>query len=190
MFKEDFQNLIKKYSPDYNYAFIDAQNLYLSIKNIGWGLDYKKLRIYLKEKYRVEKAFMFIGYIKKNERLYQRLKQAGYILIFKKAVKKRDGTIKGNVDAELVVEAAGRRFFEYKKAILITGDGDFACLIEYLKGWKKFGRLLVPNQKKYSSLLKESAFGQIDYISLKKNKLMAREIKNAPRGKFYSGDKP
>jgi len=34
-----------------NYAFIDSQNLNLSIREQGWVLDFKKFRIYLKDKY-------------------------------------------------------------------------------------------------------------------------------------------
>jgi len=32
-----------------NYAFIDGQNLNLGIRELGWKLDFKKLRIYLRE---------------------------------------------------------------------------------------------------------------------------------------------
>src|SRR3989344_9542605 len=39
-----------------NYAFIDGQNLYLAIKKLGWKLDYKKFRVYLKEKLKVVMA--------------------------------------------------------------------------------------------------------------------------------------
>ena len=42
-----------------NYAFIDSQNLNLGIQLLGWKLDYKKFRIYLKEKYNVTKAYIF-----------------------------------------------------------------------------------------------------------------------------------
>lgn len=45
-----------------NFAFIDAQNLNLGVKSLGWRLDYKRFRIYLKEKYQVSAAYFFIGY--------------------------------------------------------------------------------------------------------------------------------
>ncbi len=50
-----------------NYAFIDSQNLNLSILSLGWKLDFARFRVYLNEKYGVEKAFLFIGYIKNLE---------------------------------------------------------------------------------------------------------------------------
>ena len=53
-----------------NYAFIDSQNLNLSIRSLGWKLDFARFRIYLKEKYGVTKAFLFIGYVEGNNDLY------------------------------------------------------------------------------------------------------------------------
>ena len=44
------------------YAFIDSQNLNLGIRSSGWVLDFSRFRVYLKDKYRAEKAFLFIGY--------------------------------------------------------------------------------------------------------------------------------
>ena len=65
------------------YAFIDSQNLNLSIRAQGWKLDFKRFRIYLKDKYKVEKAFLFIGYVAGNESLYTYLQKSGYIIVFK-----------------------------------------------------------------------------------------------------------
>ncbi|MBL7158947.1 hypothetical protein ISS85_00520 [Candidatus Microgenomates bacterium] len=38
-----------------NYAFIDSQNLNLGVLSQGWRLDFARFRVYLKEKYKVEK---------------------------------------------------------------------------------------------------------------------------------------
>jgi hypothetical protein len=88
----------------HNYAFIDAQNLNLGIQSLGWKLDYKKFRRYLKEKYAVEVAYMFIGYVQRNQRLYAGLQKAGFVLIFKPVVTDADGKTKGNVGADLVLQ--------------------------------------------------------------------------------------
>ena len=71
-----------------NYAFIDSQNLNLGVLELGWRLDFERFRIYLKEKYKVDKAFIFIGYLQKNQKLYRRLRSYGYELIFKPTVKR------------------------------------------------------------------------------------------------------
>lgn len=66
-----------------NFAFIDSNNLYLAIKELGWSLDYERFRKYLKDKYNVSKAYVFIGYVEKHKDLYKNLQEKGYILIFK-----------------------------------------------------------------------------------------------------------
>ena len=119
----------------------------------GWKLDYKKFRRYLFDKFRVTKAFLFIGYIKQNKRLYRQLNSFGYDLIFKPTVKDNQGKPKGNVDAELVLHAAAVQFPNYDKAVIVSGDGDFYCLHEYLEKNKKLLRIIIPNRKSESSLL-------------------------------------
>ena len=137
-----------------NYAFIDSQNLNLSIKDQGWRLDYKRFCRYLKDKYKVKKAFLFIGYIPAQQALYTVLQQQGYALVFKPTLDLKDGRVKGNVDAELVLHTM-IEWNNYDKAVVVTGDGDFHCLIEYLKQKDKLKRILVPNKHKYSTLLKK-----------------------------------
>jgi len=153
-----------------NFAFVDAQNLYLGIISQNWKMDYGKFRIYLKDKYKVEKAFLFIGYTPENADLYRDLQSLGYILIFKEALKIKNKIMKGNVDAELVLEAM-IQYPNYEKAVLVSGDGDFACLVKYLYKQKKLAMVLVPNSKKYSVLIKKTAKEKIDSITNLKNKL-------------------
>lgn len=45
------------------YAFIDSQNLNLAVRDMGWKLDFARFRVYLKEKYGVDKAYILIGYV-------------------------------------------------------------------------------------------------------------------------------
>ena len=137
-----------------NYAFIDSQNLNLAIREQGWTLDFKRFRKYLEDKYRVTKAFLFIGYIATNESLYTSLQEYGYILIFKPTLSLPDGKVKGNIDAELVLHTM-IEYPNYVKAVIVSGDGDFYCLIEYLKKQGKLEKLLIPNRNKYSFLLRK-----------------------------------
>lgn len=146
------------------YAFIDSQNLNLGTgKDIrrngkliykGWKLDFKKFRRYLADKFRVSKAFLFIGYIPQNTILYNWLKKSGYQLIFKPTVKDSEGRVKGNVDAELVLHSCAIEFENYDKAVVVAGDGDYRCLYEFLITKNKLLRIIIPNEKSESSLLK------------------------------------
>lgn len=147
------------------YAFIDSQNLNLGTRKdlfdkrgkkiyIGWRLDFKRFRIYLQNKFRVKKAFLFIGKVDGNEKMYRQLKSYGYDLIFKLTTKDRLGKPKGNIDAELVLHSAAIEFSNYDKAVIVSGDGDFRCLYEFLIKKGKMQRIIIPNLKAQSSLLK------------------------------------
>jgi uncharacterized LabA/DUF88 family protein len=142
-----------------NYAFIDSQNLNLGVRASGWHIDYRKFRLYLRNKYHVGQAFVFIGLVSDNQQLYTELQEAGFILVFKPTVQYFENgkqTVKGNVDAELVLHAAAIQYSNYDKAVIVSGDGDFACLIEFLAGKRKLLHVLTPNHH-YSTLLKPFA---------------------------------
>lgn len=162
------------------YAFVDAQNVTYGVSATRWKLDWGKFRLFLRNKYGVEKAFLFIGYIESNADLYKRLQEQGFILIFKNVLEIQDGdsvTYKGNVDAELVLHTM-IEYPNYDKAVVVTGDGDFFCLIEYLEENDKLKKIVTPNRR-YSSLLRKfSSYivdlhtlrGKLNYTGKKKKK--------------------
>ncbi|MCX6789434.1 MAG: NYN domain-containing protein [Candidatus Gribaldobacteria bacterium] len=157
-----------------NYCFIDSQNLNLGVKSQGWKLDFARFRVFLKDKYQVDKAFLFIGYVAGNQGLYTFLQKCGYICIFKPTLEINDGKvkqIKGNVDAELVLHAV-IEMANYEKAVIVSGDGDFHCLVEYLEQQNKLLKIIVPNLR-YSSLLRKFS-KYIVNIQLFRNKLKCR----------------
>ena len=161
-----------------NYAFIDSQNLNLGVKSQGWVIDWRKFRQYLSNKYNVTKVYLFIGYVPGNETLYTNLQKMGYILIFKPTLELPSGRVKGNVDAELVLHTM-IEYKNYDKAIIVSGDGDFHCLVEHLAKESKLLHIFTPN-KHYSSLLRgyNSYIVRVDLlrgsIELKKTKISGR----------------
>lgn len=115
---------------------------------------------------------MFIGYLPGNKTLYAYLKASGYKLIFKPILeikKKHSVKVKGNVDAELVLHTM-IELPNYDKAIIVTGDGDFHCLVEYLLKKRKLHKLLIPNKKKYSRLFLPFK-KYMDYMNNQREKL-------------------
>ena len=153
-----------------NYAFIDSQNLNLGIQKLGWKLDYKKFRVYLKEKYNVERAYMFIGFVAGNQRLYDKLQEAGFFLKFKPTIPDKDGKIKGNIDADLVLRAM-IDYKNYDKAIIISSDGDFYSLAEYLNSNNKLEIVLSSDIDNCSGLLKQVAKGKMHFMNKLQDKL-------------------
>ncbi len=154
-----------------NYAFIDSQNLNLAIRAQGWRLDFKRFRVHLRDKYSVAKAFLFIGYIAGNNTLYASLQDAGFTCIFKPTLEYKDGTTKGNCDAELVLQAM-IEYSRYDKAVIVTGDGDFHCLAKYLHEEGRLKALIIPNRFKFSALLKFKIFRPyLRYMNDQRNRL-------------------
>lgn len=159
----------RRAKPTNAYAFIDSQNLNLGVQKAGWKLDWKKFREYLATEHNVTRAFLFIGYVAENEAMYNQLHEAGYSIVLKQTVEtsiaktpeeqakdgdkeERKPVIKGNIDAELVLYAM-KEMPNYQKAIIVSGDGDFVCLAEYLAEKKRLAHVLTPNWQ-YSSLWK------------------------------------
>lgn len=170
------------------YAFIDSQNLNLGVvqdvfykdRRIykGWKLDFMKFRRHLKDKYRVDEAYLFVGNLPGQESLYAYLQKCGYILVLKPttAYTDDDGSIhvKGNVDSDLVLYAAAKEFDNYDQAVIVTGDGDFLSLCEYLSEKGKLRKIIVPNKLRFSSLLNKFV-DKIDFVSPSRQKLGKNE---------------
>jgi uncharacterized LabA/DUF88 family protein len=157
-----------------NYAFIDSQNLNLGIRSLGWKLDYKRFRTYLTDKYQVEVAYLFIGYLPKNQDLYSSLQEYGYVLVFKPTLPDKNGDIKGNVDADLVLQAMVD-CKKYNKAVIVTSDGDFYSLVKYLYKQQKLKFVVSPYVKTCSVLLKKTAKEKIVFMTNLKKKLGFKE---------------
>jgi uncharacterized LabA/DUF88 family protein len=173
-----------------NYAFIDNQNLNLGVQKLGWKMDWRKFRLFLKETYNVEKAYMFIGHMPEHEDMYLKMHELGYLVVLKPtfdmtrvhkpelAVEPTEDQkpeekkpVKGNVDAELVLWAV-KEMKNYDKAVIVSGDGDFYSLVEYLASEDKLLNLLAPNGQ-YSNLY--NAYERyIDRIDRQRSRLAYR----------------
>lgn len=169
-----------------NYAYIDSQNLNMTIQNLGWNVDWAKFREYLRTKHNVAVAYLFIGYIAENQELYSFLQKSGFVIIFKPVVIGKEGNVKGNIDAELVLQAM-IDIPQYDKAVIITGDGDFHGLVNHLYSQNKLEILLVPNLRQYSSLLKTAARDKIDFISNMRRDLEYKKRPSAARTALVRG---
>lgn len=150
-----------------NLAFIDGQNLHLGTKQDSWVVDLYKFKVYLKENYAVSKAYYFLGYLQEeNSELYKEIQEAGFVVLFKEhnqyAVTKK----KGNVDTDIVFEIMKNLLDNknFNKIILVSGDGDYKKLVEYLVFKEKFKKILFPNKRFASSLYKKLGSEFYDYL--------------------------
>jgi uncharacterized LabA/DUF88 family protein len=134
--------------------YIDGNNLYRSAKELGFEIDYKKFRGWLRQKFNPAQVYLFIGLVPKQVQFYQYLQECGYILIYKQTVSIA-GTVKGNCDAELVLKSVSDFYTKAcDSCILISGDGDFGCLVTFLKEQGAIERIIAPDEKKCSFLLR------------------------------------
>ena len=172
--------------PQKNFAFIDAQNLSKSLARHGWKVDRLRFRIFLKERFGVARAILFMGFIPDYSKMYEQWKESGFEIVFKETYRTNDGSLKGNCDAELVLETMSR-MSEYDRAVIITGDGDFACLIRYLRQNDKLKTLIVPHKDEYSFLLRKAAGKMISFLSDSRSIIELSDIKNK---KDPSGTEP
>ena len=148
-----------------NYAFIDGANLHKAIRDLGWNLDYRKLRIWLSEKYHVGRAYLFIGLIAKYKDLYTNLQEAGFTLVFKEVVYDGAGKPKGNCDADLVLQATCDAYEGlFQKAVIVSSDGDYAGLVKFLQKRNQLLCILSPSVGKKCSILLKRTSACIAYL--------------------------
>jgi len=134
--------------------YIDGNNLYRSAKERGFDINYKKFRGWLRQKYNPENVYLFVGLVPSRTSFYKYLQESGFILIFKQTITVA-GIVKGNCDAELVLKTVSDFYTKsYTSCILITGDGDFGCLVEFLQENEVIKRVIAPDEDRCSILLK------------------------------------
>jgi len=138
-------------------AYIDASNLKFGIEQSGWRLDYKSFRSWLRDKFGVSRAILFMGLISENADLYNYLQSIGYDISFRPTVTSKEGKTKGNVDGELILSIA-IDFYEknLESVVFVAGDGDYHCIVEFLKEKKIPVSIVSPNKKYLSLLLKRT----------------------------------
>ena len=111
-----------------------------------------------------------MGEVPGMEKLHLNLKEYGFELIFKPPVKDSHGNYKGNIDAELVLQAM-IDLGDYDGAVIVTSDGDFSCLVKYLSEAGKLERLLAASRYGCSRYLRQAAGSRVDYMDDLRNKL-------------------
>ncbi|KPJ54845.1 hypothetical protein AMJ47_03300 [Parcubacteria bacterium DG_72] len=171
-----------------NFAYIDGANLNKAIKELGWSLDYKRFRVWLSEKYGIKKAYIFIGMISKYKNLYKYLQESGFTLIFKEVIYDGTGRPKGNCDADFVLQVVCDIYENnFEKAVIITSDGDYASLVNFLIEKNKLSVILSPSIPKKCSILLKRTGAKISYINDQKSILKIQNEKAPNADETTSG---
>lgn len=171
-----------------NIAYIDGQNLFMGTTNSlpGWSVNLARFRVYLKDKYDVEKAYYYLGYVQEGAKidlLYENIQNAGFILVFRQHTAVMAGNKKGNVDSDIIFSIMKRIYSKesFNKVVLVSGDGDYKMLVDFLIEEGKLAKVLFPNRKYRSSLYKEIGAAYFSYLD---DKDVKKKIANiAPKMK-------
>lgn len=153
-------------------AYIDGANLHKGISGLGWKLDYRKFRSWIRQKYGVSDACLFIGLMTKHASLYTSLQSFGYRLVFKEVVYDGEGKAKGNCDADLVLNAV-RDYFEntIARVVLVSSDGDYTPLVKFWQEKSVLCTVVSPASRKRCSILLKKTDVPILYLDEVKHKL-------------------
>ena len=144
-----------------NYAFIDGQNLHMGTakrETDPWKIDLARFRVYLEQKYSVSNAYYFLGFVQnENQDLYEEIQKAGFILVFKQHSAVMAGLKKGNVDSDIIFSIMRRLYKkeDFEKIVLVSGDGDYKMVVDFLIEENRLEKIIFPNQKRVSSLYKK-----------------------------------
>lgn len=153
-----------------NFAYIDGANLYKGVADLGWELDYKRFRLWLNNKYKIKRAYLFLGLVPKYKDSYTHLQEVGFTLVFKETTYDGDGKANGNCDADLVLRTVCDTYENnFDKAIIISSDGDYASLIKFLQEKNKLLAIVSPSN--HCSVLLKRTDAKILYLDWVKSKM-------------------
>lgn len=153
-----------------NLAFIDGQNLYMgTAKRVKdpWRINLKRFRTYLQEKYQVETAYYFLGFVQEaNQDLYEEVQSSGFVLVFREHNAAMVGKKKGNVDSDIIFHVMKKLYKkeDFHKIVLVSGDGDYKMLVDFLIEENRFAKILFPDKHFASSLYKKLGSQYFDYL--------------------------
>ena len=111
----------------------------------------------------------YLGYVQEGqqiEHLYESIQNAGFILVFRQHNSAMVRTKKGNVDSDIIFSIMRRLYKqeEFDKVVLVSGDGDYKMVVDFLIEEKRFEKILFPNRKFRSSLYKKIGAPYFAYL--------------------------
>ncbi|EKD24404.1 MAG: hypothetical protein ACD_81C00029G0009 [uncultured bacterium] len=170
-----------------NYAFVDGQNLFMGTAKRAvdpWTISLARFRVYLEQKYNVVNAYYFLGFVQEtNQELYEEIQKAGFVLIFREHNPAMIGKKKGNVDTDIIFHIMKKMYKkeEFDNIILVSGDGDYKLVVDFLIEENRFEKILFPYKKFASSLYKKLGSKYFDYLENGdiKNKIEVKKEKGS-----------
>lgn len=147
-----------------NILYIDAANLIMTCRDLKLQYDIKFLLKYLKDRYRLTHCIYFTAKLTSLTQDYELLQSLGIEVVFKKIYYEGDRA-KANCDVQIANRiTADVLGDEVDKVFLLSGDGDFAALLDYVKDKNKVAHVIGVTKYKTSKLLKEKRKFNVSFI--------------------------
>ena len=164
--------MIKQFIKGKVYVFIDAANIFYTQRTLHWKISYEKLKQYFKEECEENLGRIFVYTATDSERQQQK-KFLDMLDINKYTVRTKEvkrirvakGVYewKGDFDVELTMDVMDN-IKEFDTAILLSGDSDFAPVVNRMK--KNNKKVIIMSAKSHVS--RELIQVSDKYINLKK----------------------
>ncbi|HID06046.1 MAG TPA: NYN domain-containing protein [Armatimonadetes bacterium] len=131
-------------------VFVDVQNLYLCVKSVfnQAKINYRALKEFVSRNGVIAKITAFTSYDPDNRSqmdFMHALALMGYRVVAKPLKRLPDGTVKASMDMEMAIEILAQAPY-LDEIILVTGDGDFAPLVDQLCRMGKTVKVIGPDR--------------------------------------------
>lgn len=182
----DYEKLFKylkekfKATKVFYYSGVDVEGY----KEEGKEIDLNKLVAYfeaeLLNKEKTEVEIVLLGKHLERAKFYQDLKRIGYDLRIKatKVFTSIEGTTttKANCDVDLTFDMM-RFMSQYNEAVVLSGDGDFAPILEYLKRKNKKIRVLARFERSAREIKEIAGDDFVDFKSIREEIEAEKKVK-------------
>ena len=147
--------MVREFTSGRVYVFIDAANILYAQQTLGWRVDYQRLKHYFEQECTLGAIYFYTGRVGNNlkqDAFLAKLRSLGYIVRAKEVKRIHVGRNmyewKGNLNGELIIDAM-KHAAGFDTCILMSGDSDFAPLVDELKAQGK--RVIVMSSKHHVS---------------------------------------
>ena len=145
-------------------VYIDAANIIFSARNLNFDLDMLRLIRHLEDSFRPERIVYFTGNFKSMREEFEAIAAAGCELVYKE-IYNEENKAKANCDVEIAHRITSDVLLGVVDGIvLVSGDGDFACLCDFAQSKNVPVRVMAFDPKSCSRVIKKRQFTRVSYL--------------------------